>query len=701
MLTTILSTANLTGLRTVFGFGNESPGGFEKDSLRTISAGSKNASEYPGGKKKKTVVKPSGSGAVKNQRAALMAEMRTDGGEEYPQEAYAYVPDLDKPSTWKLRLWETPEKKTTAAQVGRALAAIGPGFRGQRVQIPADDRPSVLKKIKTAWNKTHPDAKDEDVPGILKKKTFTDDSPAEDFALHGYHDGIRFRVGRRLEEELFSFQAVDFSKDVWELSEALRWLKDNSFWNRGFEEIGNSWRFHMEDDKFFEPGSLKFIEIDPNKMPEKIESPKEVRFSLDEIVFAKDEKDDQELFSVKGIEIFRTGTWNGDVYTRKDLDEMVRNFKKVGFQVPIKLGHKESSGSPAFGWVEHIKRTGDKLIANFKDLPKKLWKALKDRRFDTVSSEVFWNLERDGKKFRRVLKAVALLGAETPAVSGLAPLRTAVNTVIPPESGFDRIGAYSFQLKEEDDEMDKLEELKEQVQGLQEELEAATAALAEAKENVEKANKGKQEEEAAAELQEAQDKVKQLQDGLDAAQEKIEHLVTDQDRKIAELEKTVDDLTSKLGDMSEERRQDRIKKKVESVPIPALRRFIEPLYDMATSTAKTVEFSVMVGDGDEAKEETQDVPIEQVVDAFVAHLNSEGHQLFREFSEAANKERPEGEDPHAPFAGDPASEADKRARKYMDESKEEDYSTAVKHVLDEDAKLKQAYAEFDTAPSRH
>ena len=598
-------------------FRQRDPSTFQKNSLRTISAGSKNASAHPNKKNKKTVAKfvsnePNGGGVVKKQRAVL-------------------------------------------------------------------NEPTVKK----------------------------------DFILHGMHNGVRFRVGKRLEEDLYSFQAIDFSKDVFELGVAYTWLKNHDFWSNGFEEVGNSWRFHIADDKFFEPNSLKLIEADPAKFdPEQTATtPKDIRFSLDgEIVkeYLKDKDKDQELFSVKGIEIFRTGTWNGDVYTRKDLDEMVRNFKKVGFQVPIKLGHKESSGSPAFGWVEHIKRTGDKLIANFKDLPKKLWKALKDRRFDTVSSEVFWNLERDGKKFRRVLKAVALLGAETPAVSGLAPLRTVINTVIPPESGFDRVGTYSFQLKEEDYEMNELEELQEQVQGLKKDLEAATTALTEAEDNVGKANKGKKEKEAAIELKEAQDMVKQLRDNLDSAQsdldgaqKKIDYLVTDQSQEITQLKKTVDDLTSKLGDMSEEQRQDRIKKKVDSVPIPALRKFIQPLYDMATSTAKTVEFKTMVGEGDDAKEETQDVPVEQVVDALVAYLNSEGHQLFREFSEATNTARREGEDPYGPYAGDPATEADKRARKYMDDSDEKDYSKAVKHVLAEDAELKEAYANFESAPSKH
>ena len=71
-------------------------------------------------------------------------ELKTDGGEKYPPEAYAYVPDREKSSTWKLRLWQTPQTKETALQVGLAVAALGPGgYRGNRVQIPAADLPAV------------------------------------------------------------------------------------------------------------------------------------------------------------------------------------------------------------------------------------------------------------------------------------------------------------------------------------------------------------------------------------------------------------------------------------------------------------------------------------------------------------------------------------------------------------------------------
>ena len=413
--------------------------------------------------------------------------------------------------------------------------------------------------------------------------------------------------------------------------------------------------------------------------------------TTDEIALLYKEENDGDLFSIKGIEIFKVGTWNGDQYTRSDLDEMVRNFKKVGFPVPIKVGHKETSGSPAFGWIAHIRRVGDMLVADFKDLSKRLWQSIKDRQFDSVSSEVFWDLERDGKKFRRVLKAVALLGAETPAVSGLAPLRTVINSITPPEAGFDRVGTYSFNLSKEEVDMGKLEELEDRVEELQEELDTAKVAAAEAEEKAGSSAKGDAAKEAAVELKEAQEQVEKLEADLKTAQEETKRLVEDQSEEIASLKKQVDELTDSLGAMSETQRQERIKKKVDDVPIPAMRKFIQPLYELATSTAKTVKFTAKDDEG------AKDTEVEVVLDAMVMYLRSDASKLFREFAESQNSERKEGDDPYQEFSGDPSVVADKRAREYMDKNTDVKYPDAVKHVLSQDDKLNQAYAGFTSS----
>ena len=132
----------------------------------------------------------------------------------------------------------------------------------------------------------------------------------------------------------------------------------------------------------------------------------------------------EQTFNLNGVEIFSTGIWNGDKYNAEDLDNMVSNFDNVGFEPPVKIGHNEEQpelkdGQPALGYVDKIYTAGSKLLANFKELPKKVYEAIKRGNYKRVSSEIYWNYRADDKSFNRVLKAVALLGAEIPAVTNL------------------------------------------------------------------------------------------------------------------------------------------------------------------------------------------------------------------------------------------------------------------------------------------
>lgn len=126
--------------------------------------------------------------------------------------------------------------------------------------------------------------------------------------------------------------------------------------------------------------------------------------------------------ALKGVEVFATGTHNGDEYTEGDLDDMVSASAAQGFTPPLKAGHNESPGKPAIGWVENLRRVGNKLVADITHIPAEVYGVIRRRGYDRVSAEVYWNLKQGARTFRRALKAVALLGADVPAVSSLAPL---------------------------------------------------------------------------------------------------------------------------------------------------------------------------------------------------------------------------------------------------------------------------------------
>lgn len=134
-----------------------------------------------------------------------------------------------------------------------------------------------------------------------------------------------------------------------------------------------------------------------------------------------------ELYTIEGVEIFATGTHNGDPYTDQDLDHLIEHYSKVGFTPPLKDGHyKDKPGMPALGWVRNLRRFGKKLIADFCEMPKVVYEAIKNRRYDRVSAEIFWDYCTGHETYDRVLKAVSLLGAEIPAVAELKPLREVV-----------------------------------------------------------------------------------------------------------------------------------------------------------------------------------------------------------------------------------------------------------------------------------
>ncbi len=113
---------------------------------------------------------------------------KTEDGVKFPAAAYAYVPDAEKSSTWKLRLWETPEKKVTRRQLGAASAALSPGgFRGNPVRIPEADLPAVKRKIRTEYRKLGVER--EDMPRWIKeadvRRLLRDTIPMTEAAVDG------------------------------------------------------------------------------------------------------------------------------------------------------------------------------------------------------------------------------------------------------------------------------------------------------------------------------------------------------------------------------------------------------------------------------------------------------------------------------------------------------------------------------------
>lgn len=124
------------------------------------------------------------------------------------------------------------------------------------------------------------------------------------------------------------------------------------------------------------------------------------------------------------------GEANGIRFTGADLDGIVAAFDALGLsgRVPLKLGHNDeqplTDGQPALGWVSRIYREGDKLLADFVDVPTSVYELIQTGAYKFVSVELLKNVQAGTRVIPWVLDAVALLGADQPAFGNLRDLQS-------------------------------------------------------------------------------------------------------------------------------------------------------------------------------------------------------------------------------------------------------------------------------------
>lgn len=135
-------------------------------------------------------------------------------------------------------------------------------------------------------------------------------------------------------------------------------------------------------------------------------------------------------------EIFSAGEWTDSSgvkmnFTMENLNQIISNFQalKDRLKPPLKFGHSEkqivqgqSDGDPALGWVSNVRIVGKKIVGTFSDVPTIVYEAIRTGRYKRVSSEIYNSVAINGKKTGMALRAVALLGADLPAVNNLKDL---------------------------------------------------------------------------------------------------------------------------------------------------------------------------------------------------------------------------------------------------------------------------------------
>lgn len=124
------------------------------------------------------------------------------------------------------------------------------------------------------------------------------------------------------------------------------------------------------------------------------------------------------------IEIFASGTHtssNGVTLniSNSDLDAIAQSYSPQTFEAPAVVGHPRDN-SPAYGWVESVRRQGGKLLAKLAQVDPEFEESVKAGRFKKISASFYSpDSSANPKPGNYYLRHVGFLGGMAPAVKGL------------------------------------------------------------------------------------------------------------------------------------------------------------------------------------------------------------------------------------------------------------------------------------------
>lgn len=161
------------------------------------------------------------------------------------------------------------------------------------------------------------------------------------------------------------------------------------------------------------------------------------------------------------VELVKEGDWPAVTgpasITSAKLASMAAAAALGHFDAPVKIGHFDPrfakfDGNPALGWIENVRVAGKSLIGDLVKVPKNFAPLLLSA-YRKRSIEWEEDVEGpDGRKFPAVLKAVALLGANEPAVSGLKDVQAIFAAALGIDDGSNRNVQVAF-LGDDSDEI--------------------------------------------------------------------------------------------------------------------------------------------------------------------------------------------------------------------------------------------------------
>jgi len=122
--------------------------------------------------------------------------------------------------------------------------------------------------------------------------------------------------------------------------------------------------------------------------------------------------------NINKVEIWKVGkTIDGRTITKKDVETAFQNTNgliKEGYTIPLRSGHDDNT-QEAKGWVTNLRLENNSIYADFENVDNEIYNKIATGRLPHRSIEIWSNFTWKDKQFKNTIKAVALLGSDTPA----------------------------------------------------------------------------------------------------------------------------------------------------------------------------------------------------------------------------------------------------------------------------------------------
>ncbi len=144
--------------------------------------------------------------------------------------------------------------------------------------------------------------------------------------------------------------------------------------------------------------------------------------------------------------------------TAELFDSVVANYKPEQHEAPLVFGHPKTN-DPAYGWVSAVRRFGDFLQTQFKQVPKAVEKLIDSGAYKKISASFFRGNQ---------LRHVGLLGATPPAIDGLGDIQLGAG---------DQYTTVEFAMEEFMDKDQKIKDLEAKLEAAETRAQKAEAEL--------------------------------------------------------------------------------------------------------------------------------------------------------------------------------------------------------------------------------